>query len=207
MQIVVGRLDDVCPVHVQRDDVLVSVGVLADQADIVAQSVHGHVACHGKGFEEVDLFVADGKRARTVHFADDGNFIIGHANRHNGVFFDVSFQLFPDQTFRFAFGQSAEMEGAQHGEVDVAPVVDQILLKGRLAGQAFLCIADRGGYGQVERFCQFRIAARYNDGEQILRQDAGIIELGLCNGTLRLSRVLQVGYFLVGLAGSQQNTG
>ena len=42
---------------VQRDDVLVSVGVLADQADIVAQSVHGHVsACHGKGFEEVDLF-------------------------------------------------------------------------------------------------------------------------------------------------------
>ena len=99
------------------------------------------------------------------------------------------------------------MEGAQHGKVDVAPVVDQILLKGRLAGQAFLCIADRGGYGQVERFCQFRIAARYNDGEQILRQDAGIIELGLCNGTLRLSRVLQVGYFLVGLAGSQQNTG
>lgn len=48
-------MDDVCPVHVQRDDVLVSVGVLADQADIVAQSVHGHVACHGKGFEEVDL--------------------------------------------------------------------------------------------------------------------------------------------------------
>ena len=141
----------------ERDDVLVSVGVLADQADIVAQSVHGHVACHGKGFEEVDLFVADGKRARTVHFADDGNFIIGHANRHNGVFVDVSFQLFLDQIFRFAFGQSADMEGAQHGEVDVAPVVDQILLKGRLAGQAFLCIADRGGYGQVERFCQFRI--------------------------------------------------
>lgn len=207
MQIVVGRLDDVCPVHVQRDDVLVSVGVLADQADIVAQSVHGHVACHGKGFEEVDLFVADGKRARPVHFADDGNFIIGHANRHNGVFFDVSFQLFPDQTFQLRLWSCPPIWRVPNTGKSMLPRLSTDIVEGRLAGQAFLCIADRGGYGQVERFCQFRIAARYNDGEQILRQDAGIIELGLCNGTLRLSRVLQVGYFLVGLAGSQQNTG
>ena len=34
-------------------------------------AVDSHIACHGKGFEDIDLFVGDGKCSRTAHFADD----------------------------------------------------------------------------------------------------------------------------------------
>ena len=76
------------------------------------------------------------------HFSHHGNFIVGHAYIDDGYFRDVGFQLLSDEVFGFALGESADVQAAQYGEVDIAFVVYQILLQYGLARQASVLIAD-----------------------------------------------------------------
>ena len=66
-----------CPDRqVECDNLPLAGAVLANQLYIVANAVDSHIACHGKGFEDIDLFVGNGESSRTTDFANDGYFIL-----------------------------------------------------------------------------------------------------------------------------------
>ena len=88
-----------------------------------------------KCLEDIHFFVVDGEHSRTSYFAQDGNLVVGHTNRYNGAFLEVGTQLLADEIFGFALGESADLQAAQHREVDGTLVAHQVLLKGGLSVQ------------------------------------------------------------------------
>jgi len=99
-------LQNVLVVQVECDNFPLAGIVLANQFDIVANAVDSHIACHGKGFEDIDLFVGNGESSRTTDFANDGYFIVDHAHSDNGCFTELRFELVLDILLGFSLGKS-----------------------------------------------------------------------------------------------------
>ncbi len=203
LEVVVGRVDDVAVVEVERDDLLLARAALPDEPDVVADAIDGHVARHGEGFEDVDLLVGDGERAGTGHFAQDGYLVVDHADGDDGRRVELGTEPLADELLGLALGESAQTDSAQHGEIDTAGVVHQVLLENGLGGQVSIVVADDIRHREVERLGQLgRLGAADHDGEQVLGLDAGIVE-AVCRG-YDGAEVLQVGDFLVAPAGGQE---
>ena len=175
-----------------------SLCIFTDEFHVIALSVNGHIACHGECLKQVYFLVADNEAAGVGHFSHDGNFIVGHAYIDDGHFRDVGFQFLSDEVLGFAFGQSADVQDAQYGEVDIAFVVYQILLQYGLVCQVLVLITEGSGYDQVEWCCCFRIRSIDCDGQQVLGHDAGIIEGGILAGSVQILGCLQVWNLFVG---------
>ena len=199
LQVEIGRQDKVALGQVEQHDFALAGSILTDQLHIVAYTVYGHVACHGEGFEHVYLFVAHGEGSRTVYFAQYGNLVVGHTYGHDRRFFQVRSQLFANQVFRLVLGESANLQAAQHREVDFTLVVHQILLEGRLGSGVDVgeCRIHRSLHREVERCGCLRVGGVDGDAQQILGHNLGIVERNLFSVVVYHFRVLQIRYFLV----------
>ena len=198
MQVVVRTSHNLGIGQVEVDDFTFAFCIFADELDVVALAIYGQVACHSECFEDVDLLVVYGECARAVHFAQNRNFVVGHADSDDGTFVDVGTQFFTNHVFGFVLGQAADLDTSQYREVDVAFIVYQVLLQGRLLGEVVaLCRVDGGLNNQIERDGGFGDTCVHRDGEQVLRHNLGIVHRQFAGEVVHSFGVLQIRYVLV----------
>ena len=200
LHIIIRRKHQVGIVQVQFDNLPLACGILANEFHIVAQAIDGHVAGHSQGFKHIDFLIAHRESPGFGHFAQDRYFIIDHAHGHHGDFFQVGHQPLAYHGLGLALGQAAQVQSAQHREVDVAGIVHQIALQSRLCrGIHYLAAghARSSLRGQVKGNGSLRVGGVHRDGKQVLGHDARIVKrLGACQ-VVHLRRVLQIRNFLV----------
>ena len=208
LKVIVGGVDDVGIVEVEGVDVFLAVLVLTDELHLVADTIDGEVAGLCQGLEDVDLLIADGEHAGSVDLAKDGDLVVGHADGDNGVLLGIqeALDLVVDEFLAGRLRQAADLQGADDRELDTAVVVDKIGLEGLAASaQPGLAIdtAHLAGYRQVKRCRRLRIDSIDGDGQDVLRHDAGIVEV--CGtGVIDIVAVLDVSDVLCAAAGCEQ---
>ena len=187
-------------------NLLAALGVLTDELHMVAHTIDGEVASLGKRLEDVDLLVANGEHARMVDLADHGDFVVRHAHGDNRVLLCVheALDLVVDELLTHGFRQTADLQGADHGEVDATLVIHQIGLKNPAT-------IVRDGACRIQRIADEEVKRRRGIGvdgadryrQNVLRHDAGIVEV-LRLLIVDIVAVLDVSDVLGGAAGGQE---
>ena len=131
LEIVVGGVDEFGIVEVDGMDLLLSLGIFADEFDTLTDAIDAEVAGLGEGLEDVNLLVADGEHTGTVDFAEDRDLVVGHADRDHRVLcgIEVGLYLVVDHLFTLGLGEASDLDGSKNREIDTAVVVDQIGLQ------------------------------------------------------------------------------
>ena len=191
-------------------DFELAVGELTEELYIVTASVDGHVAGHGEGFEDSTLVATDGERVGTLHLTEDRDFVIDDEGVDGIVGRDIGGNLLLHEGIGLLDGETSEMEGAHHGEVDVAIVVDEVLVElpfTRLlqadSTQAGGVDAQLARLGEVELSDGLRLTAVDEDIELVLGLDGHVVEQGPLTA-IELSGVLEVGDVLHGLTADEK---
>lgn len=127
LQIVFGGKGDAGLGEVEMDDMTTADGVFAQELHVIAVGKEGHVASLSQRLEDVDALVGDGERTRVVDLAYDADLEIVDADGDIGLFVEVGLKLLADECLALAAGKAGHGEPAEHGIIDAAFVVDQVV--------------------------------------------------------------------------------
>ena len=193
-------------------DLILAIRTLAEELYFVALTIDGHVASHGKGFEDGALVTGDGEGVRTLHLTKDGDLVVVDGGVDDIVcpFLDKGGYLLADEGIGLLDGESLEVDLTDKGEVYLAIVLDKVMVDlARALGQgdtqagasAFVKGARLNG---IEQDDGLGGAGEDEDGEHVLRLDGHVVEVWML-GAVEGGGVLEGGHLLVvGTAGQQE---
>lgn len=208
LQVEIGRLGYVSFIQVEVVYPAYARGVFTKQLHVIAYREEGHIACLCQGFKNSHFFGIGSVGARCINFTQYAELVVGSTYRHIRCFLQVGLELFTNEGFTLAVGQTHHLDHAQYGEVDIALVVYQIrkqvgiLHTGCAGTSAVLALSDF----PVKRSRSFRVGGAYYDSKLIFRHDAEVIELSF-KGFIEHLFVLKVERFLVRRTPAHQQGG
>ena len=179
LEIVVGGVHQTGIVEIQGVDLLLAIGILADELHIVAHAIDGEVTGLRQGLEDVDLLIAHGEHTGTGDFTEDGDLVVGHADSDHRalVLIQVGTDLGQDELLTIGLGETAHRDGTDDGELYLAVVVDQIALDRRLGMGGTRILIEDCRYRQVEGDGRLWINCSDGDGEDVLGHNLCIVEI------------------------------
>ncbi len=130
LHVVIRGVEDVGIAEVELVDLVLAVVCLAQQLDIVALAVDGHVADHGESLEDGALVAVDGEGAGVLDLAHDGDLeVVDHrVDEVVDTVFDIGGYLRLDGGIGLLDGLAGNVDMTDDGEVDVAIVVDKVFI-------------------------------------------------------------------------------
>ena len=197
--------------HVARgakvDDIfLLDIPLLAEDDDAVTLAADGEVAGGGDGVEEGEVVADDVVATRSVNFAHHGDGEVHELDGDHGVARHLAGnQLVLDVGGGLLPTHATEVQGAEHGEVNVAVGIQRIARDAlAITLSCFGRGADaRGRIGEIEECGNLGIAGVDHDGDLVLRAEPDL-GLGEHCGGFAGGQVLEIGDLLGRAAGSQQ---
>ena len=114
---------------------LLTFAVFTDQENLVALGKRGQVTSLSDGLENRDFLVLGGEHTGGLDGAEDGVFVVDHADMNHDVLVlgEIGLDLGFDQFLGLALGKAGEVEGADDGVLDVAGVIHKVVVDGALA--------------------------------------------------------------------------